>query len=142
PYQGGGVGCRDETLDRAIDGATKIIITTVNLKCDDNMFQDAAILDPPVHDISPIHSSPYVSLEKNGTWDIVHLPKEKKTKGGFISNQILGIDYNDIDFLHGELEEEIYMDQVEGFMVPGKENFLNNLWGLVTSFPVYPCQGM
>jgi hypothetical protein len=32
-----------------------------------------------------------------------------------------------IDFLHGELEEEIYMDQVEGFMVPGKENFVCKL---------------
>jgi hypothetical protein len=39
-----------------------------NLDEDDNMFQDAAILDPPVHDISPIvddslsieHSSPVV----------------------------------------------------------------------------------
>jgi hypothetical protein len=25
-------------------------------------------------------------------------------------------------FLHGEIEEEIYMDQHEGFIVPGKEN--------------------
>jgi hypothetical protein len=30
-------------------------------------------------------------------------------------------------FLHGELEEEIYMDQPEGFMVPGKENFVCKL---------------
>ena len=27
-----------------------------------------------------------------------------------------------IAFLHGDLEEEIYMKQIEGFMVAGKEN--------------------
>jgi hypothetical protein len=27
-------------------------------------------------------------------------------------------------FLHGDFEEEIYMDQHEGFIVPGKENFV------------------
>jgi hypothetical protein len=30
-------------------------------------------------------------------------------------------------FLHGELEEEIYMDQPEGFIVPGKENYVCKL---------------
>jgi ATP-binding cassette subfamily B (MDR/TAP) protein 1 len=30
-------------------------------------------------------------------------------------------------FLHGELDENIYMDQPEGFVVPGKENFVCKL---------------
>ncbi|KAK1631604.1 hypothetical protein QYE76_005919 [Lolium multiflorum] len=132
------------------------------------------------------------SLDKNGTWDIVCLPKQKKVvrckwifkrkKGlspneppmfkarlvakGF--NQIPGIDYNDVfspvvkhssicaffgivamhdleleqldvktAFLHGELEEEIYMDQPEGFVVPGKEDLVcklkRSLYGLKQS---------
>ena len=32
-----------------------------------------------------------------------------------------------IVFLHGELEEDIYMDQPEGFIVPGKEKFVCKL---------------
>jgi hypothetical protein len=37
-------------------------------------------------------------------------------------------------FLHGDLEKEIYMDQLEGFIVSGKENFVcklkKSLYGL------------
>jgi hypothetical protein len=40
-------------------------------------------------------------------------------------------------FLHGELEKEIYMDQSEGFIVPGKEDLVcklkNSLYGLKQS---------
>jgi hypothetical protein len=42
-----------------------------------------------------------------------------------------------IVFLHSDLEEEIYMDQPEGFIVPGKENFVcklkKSLYGLKQS---------
>jgi hypothetical protein len=30
-------------------------------------------------------------------------------------------------FLHGDLEEDIYMDQPEGFIVPGKEDYVCRL---------------
>ncbi|KAK1697022.1 hypothetical protein QYE76_013719 [Lolium multiflorum] len=97
------------------------------------------------------------SLDKNGTWDVVPLPKQKKV--------VRCIDYNDVfspvvmhssiraffgivamhdlelekldvktAFLHGELEEEIYMDQPEGFVVPGKKDLVcklkRSLYGL------------
>ncbi|KAK1683692.1 hypothetical protein QYE76_044540 [Lolium multiflorum] len=97
------------------------------------------------------------SLDKNDTWDVVPLPKQKKV--------VCCIDYNDVfspvvmhssiraffgivamhdlelekldvktAFLHGELEEEIYMDQPEGFVVPGKKDLVcklkRSLYGL------------
>jgi hypothetical protein len=132
------------------------------------------------------------SLDKNGTWGLVSLPKEKKAvrckwifkrKEGISPNeparykarlvakgysQIPGIDYNDVfspvvkhssirtllsivaindyeleqldvktAFLHGDLEEDIYMDQPEGFIIPGKEHLVcklkKSLYGLKQS---------
>ena len=131
-------------------------------------------------------------IEKNGTWDLVKLPKDKKFvrckwifkrkkamspseparyKARLVSkgySQISGIDFNDVfsivvkhsyirillsivalldyelekldvktAFLHGELEEDIYMDQPEGFVVPRKENLVcrlkKSLYGLKQS---------
>lgn len=132
------------------------------------------------------------SLEKNGTWDLVKLPKNKKPvrckwiykrkegispseparyKARLVAkgySQIPGIDYNDVffpvvkhssirtllsivamhdyeleqldvktAFLHGELEEDIYMNQPKGFVIPGKENLVcrlkKSLYGLKQS---------
>jgi hypothetical protein len=42
-------------------------------------------------------------------------------------------------FVHGELEEEIYMDQIEGFIVPGKENYVRKLKRSLYGFKQSPC---
>nr|ABA96191.1 retrotransposon protein, putative, Ty1-copia subclass [Oryza sativa Japonica Group] len=89
------------------------------------------------------------SLEKNGTWELVHLPKQKKpVHCKWIFKRKEGLSPSEpprfkasIDvktaFLHGELEEEIYMDQPEGFIVPGKEDYVcklkRSLYGLKQS---------
>ncbi|KAJ9566010.1 hypothetical protein OSB04_001976 [Centaurea solstitialis] len=105
------------------------------------------------------------SLLKSGTWELVLIPKGKKAVR---SNQIPGLDYNDIfspvvkhtsirallgmvaydvleleqmdvttAFLNGELEEEIFMHQPEGFVFPGKEGhvckLIKSLYGLKQS---------
>jgi hypothetical protein len=138
--------------------------------------------------ISAMHKE-IQSLEKNNTWEVIPLPKKKKTisckwifkrkeglspseapkyKARLVAkgySQIPGVDYNDVfspmvtirtflsivashdleleqldvktAFLHGELEEDIYMDQPEGFIVPGKDKYVcklkRSLYGLKQS---------
>ncbi|KAG8493216.1 hypothetical protein CXB51_010581 [Gossypium anomalum] len=64
------------------------------------------------------------SLHKNRTWDLVELPKGKK------------LDVKTA-FLHGKLDEDIYMQQPEGFTVSEKEDYVcllkKSLYGLKQS---------
>jgi hypothetical protein len=154
-------------------------------------YKEAVRCDDRENWISAMHEE-MQSLEKNSTWEVVPLPKEKKTirckwifkrkeglspseppkfKARLVAkgySQIPGVDYNvvfspvvkhssirtffsivashDLEleqldvktaFLHGELEEDIYMDQPEGFIVPDKEKFVcklkRSLYGLKQS---------
>jgi hypothetical protein len=130
----------------------------------------------------------YGSLMANGTWELVPLPKDRKSVGckwvfrtkrdgsGHIVrhkarlvakgySQVEGVDFNETfapvakfttircmlaigaamdleihqmdvktTFLNGELEEDIYMDQLQGFVQDGKEHLMcklkKSLYGL------------
>jgi hypothetical protein len=154
-------------------------------------YSEAIVSDDCNRWITAMHDE-MESLEKNHTWELVKLPKEKKPirckwifkrkegmspsdearyKARLVAkgySQIPGIDFNDVfspvvkyssirtllsivamhdyeleqidvktAFLHGELEEDIYMEQPEGFVVPGKENLVcrlkKSLYGLKQS---------
>ncbi|KAG8473450.1 hypothetical protein CXB51_035780 [Gossypium anomalum] len=101
------------------------------------------------------------SLHKNKTWDLVKLPKGKKTSSsrsglhrcvlpsvkhnsirallGIVAMHDLELEQLDVKtaFLHGELEEDIYMQQPEGFTVSEKEDYVcllkKSLYGLKQS---------
>uniref|UniRef100_A0A2N9GPK2 Reverse transcriptase Ty1/copia-type domain-containing protein n=1 Tax=Fagus sylvatica TaxID=28930 RepID=A0A2N9GPK2_FAGSY len=98
------------------------------------------------------------SLSKNKTWELTELPKGKKPIGckwvfkkkessirkrrGKIQGTIdqdLELEQLDVKtaFLHGNLEEEIFMVQPEGFKQPGTENLVcrlkKSLYGLKQS---------
>ncbi|KAG8474128.1 hypothetical protein CXB51_033787 [Gossypium anomalum] len=89
------------------------------------------------------------SLHKNRTWDLVKLPKSKKGYSqiprvdftdvfspvvkhssiraflGIVAMNDLELEQLDVKtvFLHGELEDDIYMQQPEGFTVSKKEDY-------------------
>ncbi|KAL9258778.1 Retrovirus-related Pol polyprotein from transposon TNT 1-94-like protein [Drosera capensis] len=89
------------------------------------------------------------SLRKNKIWELMELPKGSKLvgckwafkikKGQKFKARLVGkhyshkegIDYNKIlsptTFLHGYLEDTMYMQQPEGFMEPGKEGWVCKL---------------
>ncbi|KAG8499388.1 hypothetical protein CXB51_005980 [Gossypium anomalum] len=81
------------------------------------------------------------SLHKNRTWDLVKLPKgvdftdvfspvvkhsSIRALLGIIAMHDLKLEQLDVKtaFLHGELEEDIYMQQPEGFIVSEKEDYV------------------
>ncbi len=163
---------------------------------------NVACLDDPLNLCDAMHSEDaskweaamqqeYASLMANGTWELVPLPKDRKTVGckwvfrtkrdasGHIMrhkarlvakgySQVEGVDFNetfapmakfttircilaigstmDLEihqmdvktaFLNGELEEDIYMDQPQGFVHDGKEHLVcklkKSLYGLKQS---------
>ena len=61
---------------------------------------------------------------------------------------VYGLEIHQMDvkiaFLNGELEEEVYIEQPEGFVVPGKEKkvckLIKSLYGLKTSTKTMACK--
>ncbi|GJW07979.1 retrovirus-related pol polyprotein from transposon TNT 1-94 [Tanacetum coccineum] len=76
------------------------------------------------------------SLHKNKTWELVQLPEIRKVVGLHHDLEFEQLDVK-TTLLHGDLEEEIYMSQPEGFIVQGKEDYVcklqKSLYGLKQS---------
>ncbi|KAH9667138.1 Receptor-like protein 14 [Citrus sinensis] len=75
------------------------------------------------------------SLHQNQTWKFVKLPKGKRAIVTEYELELAPLDVT--TFLHGDLEEEIYITQPCGFKVAGKENhvcrLIKSLYGLKQS---------
>ncbi|RVW45343.1 Retrovirus-related Pol polyprotein from transposon TNT 1-94 [Vitis vinifera] len=72
------------------------------------------------------------SLLGNQTWELTELPVGKKAlhnKWGMVAAENLHLEQLDVKttFLHGDLEEDLYMIQPEGFIVQGQENLVYKL---------------
>ncbi|KAL9271103.1 Retrovirus-related Pol polyprotein from transposon TNT 1-94-like protein [Drosera capensis] len=67
------------------------------------------------------------SLEKNHTWFLTTLPAGKKALRN--NQEDLHLEQLDVKttFLHGVLDEDIYMVQPEGYQIVGKENLVSKL---------------
>ncbi|KAL0460800.1 UNVERIFIED_CONTAM: Retrovirus-related Pol polyprotein from transposon TNT 1-94 [Sesamum latifolium] len=71
------------------------------------------------------------SLHKNHTWELVQLPEGKKAIGcktvlALVASWDLHLEQMDVKiaFLHGDLAEQIYMEQPDGFTQPGHEHLI------------------
>jgi len=79
------------------------------------------------------------SVDNNDVFSPVVKYSSIRTFFSIVASHDLELEQLDVKtaFLHGELEEEIYMDQPEGFIVPGKENYVcklkRSLYGLKQS---------
>nr|GFB10075.1 retrotransposon protein, putative, Ty1-copia subclass [Tanacetum cinerariifolium] len=102
----------DETLKKV---EFERIIVPVDREIDDNSPMVEGDYEEKEEKWRIAMSKETQSFQKNQTWELTNLPEGKKA---------IRCKWMDVKttFLHGDLEEEIYMVQPEGFKVDGKEH--------------------